>query len=88
MIDASHVPGYWPNEQGGVLRPVIEKYLAGDDLDDHEVGIMRAYLHQWMLGDFRGPAIDALRRDVARIRTKRELDIWLDYALDLGIDPL
>jgi hypothetical protein len=37
------------HEQSGVLRPVIEKYLNGKILDAEEIGIMRAYLLQWIL---------------------------------------
>lgn len=82
------VPGYWMNETSGVLAPVVRKYLNGDELDPAEVGTMRAYLRQWMTGDFRLPATDRLRVDVETIATTADVRAWLGRALDAGIDPL
>jgi hypothetical protein len=82
------VPGYWMNEQSGLLEPVVRKYLEGGELAEDEIVIMRAYLHQWMSGDFRGPGVKRLRSDVEGIDSNASLRSWLDYALDLGIDPL
>jgi hypothetical protein len=82
------IPGYWMNEQGGELGPAVRKYLSGRQLRGDEVATMRAYLRQWMAGDFRGPGIDELRADVDRIRTHDDLRAWLSRALDYAIDPL
>jgi hypothetical protein len=82
------LPGYWPNETSGVLAPVVRKYVAGEELEPLEVGIMRAYLRQWVAGDFYGPGVERLRADVDRIRTTADVHAWLDDALELGVDPL
>jgi hypothetical protein len=82
------VPGYWMNETSGVLEPVVRKYLEGAELSTGEVGTMRAYLRQWMAGDFHGPEIEWLRLDVYDIRTTVDLRAWLARAFDAGIDPL
>lgn len=84
----SEIPGYWPNETTGVLRPVVEKYLRGDALDPDEVATMRAYLRQWVAAPFAGPEIRPLRDDAERIRTHDDVREWLRRALDVGIDPL
>lgn len=80
--------GYWMNETSGVLRPAIEAYLAGGDMKTEHVVAMRAYLRQWISGDFRGWRIAELRREVELLTSRAEIARWLDHAADLGIDPL
>jgi hypothetical protein len=82
------LPGYWQDEQSGILAPVVHRSLAGGMLDSLEIGVMRAYLRQWMAGEFRGPKVVALRRDVETIASTEDLDAWLERALEAGIDPL
>lgn len=82
------IPGYWMNETSGVLAPVVQKYLSGRDLSDVELRVMRAYLRQWMRGDFRGPRVETLRRQIDHIQTTSALRWWFDVALEEGIDPL
>jgi len=76
------------NETSGVLRPVVESYLNGNALDAVELAAMRAYLRQWMAGDFRGEFVDELRERVDDLVTMQALNMWLEDALDAGIDPL
>lgn len=84
-----HAPGYWMNEQSGVLDPVVRRYIAGDELRPLEVAAMRAYLRQWIdAPGFIGPAVDDLRRRVEHLATTAQVRDWLDDALDAGIDPL
>lgn len=80
--------GYWMNETSGVLRPAIEGYLAGGDMTPEHIVAMRAYLRQWINGDFRGWRIAELRREVELLTTREEIERWLGHAMDLGIDPL
>lgn len=80
-------PGYWMKETSGVLRPVVEKYLRGEALDGRELGIMRAYLRQWIVA-FKGPAVAQLLTNIDGIKTTAHLTEWLAFALDAGIDPL
>lgn len=83
------LPGYWMRETSGVLAPVVEKFLAGEGLDAHEIATMRAYLRQWIAADgFVGPEIDQLRADVDGIVDMRSLNTWIEDALDAGADPL
>jgi hypothetical protein len=81
-------PGYWMNETSGVLRPVVERWLNGRPLTAPELATMRAYLRQWMAGDWQGPAAADLRARVDLIRSNGALDRWLSDAADVGIDPL
>jgi hypothetical protein len=77
------------NETSGVLEPVVRKYLEGRELQPLEVGVMRAYLRQWVAAaGFRGPDVDELRRDVERIASTADVHAWLNRAIDVGIDPL
>jgi hypothetical protein len=79
--------GYWMNETSGVLRPIVERYLNGGDLDDAAIAIMRAYLPQWMEGEaWFGAAM--LRTRVAAIATTADLRDWLNAAAEIGVDPL
>lgn len=80
-------PGYWRYETSGVLAPVVMKYIHRQELNAEEIGIMRAYLRQWMArGDWRVEG-DLLQR-VDTIRTRADIDRWIHDALAFGIDPL
>lgn len=77
------------NETSGVLRPVVERYLAGAELAPGEVATMRAYLRQWVWAPgFVGPEIDRLRSGVDHLYNTGDVRAWLDRALNAGIDPL
>lgn len=85
----SDAPGYWRDETSGLLRPAIEAYLNDAPLTTLQCAAMRAYLRQWIDAPcWRGPAVDELRRTVGALTTKRAIDVWLDRAMDAGIDPL
>jgi len=88
VSEPSGIPGYWMNETSGVLAPVVEKYLRGEQLAPLEVGAMRAYLRQWIAGGFQGPEIVQLRREVERIASTDDVRRWLSDAMNAGIDPL
>jgi hypothetical protein len=82
-------PGFWRNEQSGVLRPVVELYLAGLTMTDEHVGIMRAYLIQWIEAPvWKLDEACSLVRDARAIRTKDDIGRWLRAGLDVGMDPL
>lgn len=82
------IPGYWQNETSGVLRPVVMRYLDGSSLDGSDIRVMKAYLAQWMQGDWEGDEAARLRADVGKITTVADLRRWLDDAQETGIDPL
>ena len=82
-------PGYWMDEQSGVLRPAVEAYLRGEQMTSEQIDAMRAYLRQWiMLGDWRGPLVDVLQSMVNDIWTQTDIGRWLALADDANIDPL
>jgi hypothetical protein len=78
-------PGYWKYETGGALRPAIVHYLNRQVLTDEEIAVIRAYLKQWIEGDFDG--VDKLRASVDAIGSRSAIDRWLYQADQLGIDP-
>jgi len=80
--------GYWMNETSGVLRPAVEAYLNGAEMTPMHIATMRAYLRQWANGPWIGPMIDPLRTRVEEIITRKDIDDWLEMALESGIDPL
>jgi hypothetical protein len=82
------IPGYWQNEVGGELAAAIGRYLRGELLGAGELELVRRYLAQWIAGDWRGPAIGALRLRVTGLRSTADLDAWLADAVAAGIDPL
>ena len=75
-------------ETTGVLRPVVERHLAGEVLNPEQLAIMRAYLRQWVTLPFRGDDIDELRRSVDHIQSNADLRVWLGLADEAGVDPL
>lgn len=80
------IPGYWPNETSGVLAPAILAYLHDQPLTPAQVGAIRAYIRQWMRGDYLG--VEELTAKIDAIQTREDLHRWFDEALELGIDPL
>jgi hypothetical protein len=83
-------PGYWMNEQSGFLAPVVEAYIQGEPMTLRDIGIMRAYLRQWIQAPVwnGGEAIEELRRGIDEIISRAGIESWLERALDVGIDPL
>jgi hypothetical protein len=79
-------PGYWMFETSGALRPAIVVYLSREPLDDEQIALIRAYLKQWIEGDFED--VEGLREAVDEIRDVPSLDRWLYRADQVGVDPL
>jgi len=84
------------NETGGKLVPAMERYLKGEPAEPDDVNLIRAYLRQWIdspvwdagaEGEAR-TRLDHLRRTVRQIECSPAIDMWLESALDLAIDPL
>lgn len=80
--------GYWMNETSGVLRPVVEAYVAGMPMMENDIAAMRSYLRQWMMVGWDGDGIEDLRRRVDEITDRASLTKWLEDAVAWGIDPL
>jgi hypothetical protein len=91
-------PGYWPNETSGVLMPVMIAYIAGERLTPEQVGIAKAYFRQWVDSEVweLNPFDDGrnkeelrnVRRCVAAIETRDDLDSALKLMFEMGMDPL
>lgn len=87
-MKSAHVPGYWMDETSGRLRPAVEVYLLHQPMSERHILAMRAYLRQWINGDFKGLMIDVLRTQVDEITTREDIARWLSRAIEEGIDPL
>lgn len=82
-------PDYWMDERSGVLRPAVEAYLKDGEMTAMEVAAMRAYLRQFIDADvWKGPVIGELRRRINDLTSRQAIEVWLDDAIDAGIDPL
>ena len=89
MSETHPMPGYWMHETSGVLRPVIEAYLAGEELNAEQVATMRAYLRQWIEAPgWGGLEVDELRQSVRGLDSRHRIKVWLRRAELCGIDPL
>lgn len=91
-------PGYWMHETSGVLKPVIQKFLAADDLTGREIHILRLYFQQWIDSPVwdKNPhatessrlALQKLRDDAKRIECVDDAMYWIHAAQHAGMDPL
>jgi hypothetical protein len=92
LIDPAdpRAPKFWMYETSGVLRPVIETYLHGEQLTRTQIATMRAYLRQWIFSPVwgGGPGLEKLRGHIDTIQSRADIDRWLTDATDEGIDPL
>lgn len=89
MAEMQRVPGYWMHETTGELRPAVEAYLLKQPMTDRQIAAMLAYLLQWIdAPGFRGSIVDVLRTQVKEIRTRQDIDRWMERADACGIDPL
>lgn len=84
------VPNYWQNETSGVLRPAIEAYLdpSTGELQAAHAALLRAYLKQWMAGDWKGPRVPDLRGRISQLSTRDSFARWFADAAEDNIDPL
>ncbi|HEX8752114.1 MAG TPA: hypothetical protein VF731_01745 [Solirubrobacterales bacterium] len=93
-IGRGGIPGYWMNETSGVLRPVVHRYLAGVELSEEDVAVMRTYLRQWITAGAwestpgEPDRVEELRRAVDGLDSRAAIAGWLERAAFLGIDPL
>jgi hypothetical protein len=82
-------PGYWLCEITGVLRPAVEHYLRGEPLSPKDVAAFRAYLRQWIAAPaWQGPRVAELRAAIDGLTSRAAFDLWLEIAVDEGLDPL
>jgi hypothetical protein len=89
-------PGYWMNEVSGKLRPVIEAYLHDEPMTGEQIAIMRAYLRQWIGSDVwdwntgaEGRAwLAGMRLACDALLSREAIELWIDRAIDAGLDPI
>lgn len=94
--DHPQAPKYWMHEVGGKLVPAMKRYLSEETPSLRDVDLIRAYLRQWIdspVWDHGNEAemqrdLDELRRKVRELRTVSDIALWVEDALELGIDPL
>jgi hypothetical protein len=85
MTSGAVAPGFWMNEETGLLGAAVMAYVEHDALSDRQIGFLRAYLRQWIAGF---PRCDDLKADIDKLTSRAALDAWLERALAEGIDPL
>jgi len=84
------LPGFWKDEESGVLLPAIEAYLNSEPMTPDQIAAMRAYLRQWVNapGWVGGVALDNLRAGVDQLTSVEMIRAWVALAEQIGIDPL
>jgi hypothetical protein len=92
------VPGYWENENLGVLRPAIEAYLQGGPMTESQIAAMRGVPAAVDQRKRVGPNSHAaakertwlaeMRARVDGLTSREAIERWLDDALEGNIDPL
>lgn len=84
------IPLFWRDEQSGVLAPAVGRYLSGEPLSTNDIALLRVYLRQWICSPVWqcDDDIAALRDMADSITSRAQIALWLDRALQIGIDPL
>lgn len=82
-------PGFWMDERSGALRRAVLAYLERDaPLTEDDLDLIRAYLRQWIAGEWQGDEMLAqLRAGVDSLRSREAIDLWWHRAVVLGLDP-
>lgn len=88
--DHPDAPKYWMKETSGEVASAMIPYLNGKNLTPNQVGIMKAYLWQWIASPvWRGGAeLEQLRQQVLKISNYRELNECIEAAIEMNMDPL
>ena len=81
--------GYWMNETTGVAAKAVKAYLLEEPMTPEQIAAMRAYLRQWIAGDWHGDQrLDWLRASIDDLTTRKAIHDWIKVSIDVGIDPL
>jgi hypothetical protein len=84
MLD---LPPYWHQKPDESLPVAVKAYLLGETLNLEQVLLIREYLTEWMDPSY-WVGVDELREDVHLINSQEDIDLWIEAALDKGIEPL
>jgi hypothetical protein len=84
------------HEVGGALVPAMKRYLAEEALEPGDIELIRVYLIQWIYSPVWGYGCDdemriylnRLRDAVLTLRTREAIHLWINGAVDIGLDPL
>jgi hypothetical protein len=86
------------HESSGRLAEAMKRYLKEEPLSNYDIGLIRAYLVQWIESPVwdDNPNLDAagraelqeLRQAAHKITSRRAIAEWVEVATDWGIDPL
>lgn len=92
MINVFDVPHFWRDEIGGELAAAVYAYFGrvsgGPPPTARQVDLLRLYLLQWINAPcWAGPQVDELRKSVRLLNSVDTIDLWIDKAMDTGIDP-
>lgn len=96
--ESDEAPKYWLYETGGELAEAMRRYIGNEELSVRDLGLIRAYLRQWVdspAWDANPAASDLSKRRLNRLRakvfdamTKERIDQCVEMAVDMGMDPL
>jgi hypothetical protein len=78
------------HETLGELKPAVERYLKNELLSSHDILLIRDYLLQWIDAPVWpvDQELERLRKEVRSIVQRKDIDLWIDRALNIGMDPL
>lgn len=93
-------PLYWMGEATVVLRPVVERFLKGNDPDHWDARLLKAYIAQWVLGisakgketygspHFRCMPDELWLPRLAAATSWKDFNEVVQILLEHGLDPL
>jgi hypothetical protein len=77
------------------MMPIVRRFVEGEELSEYELQMMRMYCEQWVdskawdSNPFGGLAdLAVLRKSAREIDTLVALRKWIEYATELGMNPL
>jgi hypothetical protein len=89
MSPSSSDPDFWMYETSGILRPAVRAYLKGKSMTAKDIAAIRAYLRVWIFSpEFAGDGVEALRRAVDELTSRKAIEDWLALAREQWISPL
>jgi hypothetical protein len=85
-------------ETSGLIRPALGSFLAGGEMSDEHITIMRAYFRQWIMatawdenphgGVEKRTWLQNMRNRIDSLTTREALQDWVSDATNAGMDPL
>lgn len=86
------LPLYWRNEQTGSLAIAVMAYLKSKPLFPYQIFQIKCYLEHYINApcwvDDSAGILRELRLDINTIKSVKDIDSWLDKAMEIALDPL